>query len=84
MKPGLYNNKNSVNMKNSVLKVLMTLFFLGINVMVNAQPGGGPNNPSPLRDDPNADIDSALLWLFAAGTVLGTYIVFKRHKKVVK
>ena len=71
-------------MKNIILKITMTVFFFLIGLIAVAQPGGTPNNPTPVRDPEEANIDSAIVWLIAAAVLLGAYVMLKQRKAVVK
>lgn len=72
-------------MKNRIYKITATLSILLSSLIASAQgPGGSPNNPSPVRDQPTADIDSAIVWLIAAALLLGAYVMLKQRKAVVK
>lgn len=68
-------------MKNKAFKIFATLFLLFFNVLVSAQPGGGPNNPNPVRDPEDANIDSSIVWLLSLGLLFGIYIVYIKYQK---
>lgn len=71
-------------MKKSVLKITASLFFLVSNLIAVAQPAGGPNNPNPVRDPEDANIDSPIVWLFALAVLLGMYATLKQQKRALK
>lgn len=70
-------------MKNIVLKIILTtaLFLSSWRGMAQLAPGGSPENPDPFHRGPEAPIDGALVFLFAAAIGLGLYMVARNYKK---
>lgn len=72
-------------MKNKIINQFLTivLFLTTLNVFADITPSGSPVSPSGTDDALPVEnsIDSALIWLIAAGILLAVYFVLKTKSK---